>query len=102
MFVAAGVALAAALFAWARLPEPSLGREERQRTAARSTRRVPRSLGDARTRVAILLFFFLTLAATQTETAFALFVEARHGYGARERACCSASPGSSWRECRED
>jgi hypothetical protein len=60
MFVAAGVALAAALFAWARLPEPSLGREERQRHRRSLDRAAFReSLGDARTRVAILLFFVL-------------------------------------------
>ena len=85
MFVAAGVALASGLFAWARLPEPALGREERQQHRRSLDRAAIReSLADARTRIAILLFFVLTLAATQTETAFALFVEARHGYGARE------------------
>jgi MFS family permease len=85
MFVAAGVALAAGLFAWARLPEPPLDpdlRQQHRRSLDRAA--IRESLGDARTRIAILLFFVLTLAATQTETAFALFVEARHGYGARE------------------
>jgi len=85
MFVAAGVALASGLFAWARLPEPPLGRDERRQHRRRLDHAAIReSLGDARTRLAILLFFVLTLAATQMETAFALFVEARHGYGARE------------------
>jgi MFS family permease len=85
MFVAAGVALAAGLFAWARLPEPPLDPDLRQRHRRSLDRAAIReSLGDGQTRIAILLFFVLTLAATQTETAFALFVEARHGYGARQ------------------
>jgi MFS family permease len=85
MFVAAGVALAAGVFAWARLPEPHLEpglRQQHRRSLDRSA--IRESLGDGRTRIAILLFFVLTLAATQTETAFALFLESRHGYGARE------------------
>ncbi len=85
MFAAAALALASGLFAWARLPEPRLDRELRQQHRRALDRTAIReSLGVARTRIAILLFFLLTLAATQTETAFALFVEARHGYGARE------------------
>jgi MFS family permease len=85
MFAAAGLSLLAAVVAWARLPEPALAREERRQHRRRLDRAALReSLGDARTRIAVLLFFLLTLAATQTETAFALFVQARHGYGARE------------------
>jgi MFS family permease len=62
-----------------------LAREERQKHRRRlDLAAIRESLGDARTRIAVLLFFVLTLAATQTETAFALFVQARHGYGARE------------------
>jgi DHA1 family tetracycline resistance protein-like MFS transporter len=94
MFVAAGVALASGLVAWARLPEPSLPPELRQqhrRSLDRSA--IRESLGDARTRIAIVLFFLLTLAATQTETAFALFLEARHGYGAREAGLLLAFTG---------
>jgi len=94
MFVAAGVALAAGLFAWARLPEPPLDaglRQSHRRSLDRSA--ILESLGDGRTRVAILLFFVLTLAATQTETAFALFLESRHGYGAREAGLLLAFTG---------
>lgn len=94
MFVAAGFGLLSALFAWARLPEPALGREARQshrRVLDRAA--IRESLGDGRTRVAILLFFVLTLAATQTETAFALFLQARHGYGAREAGLLLAFTG---------
>ena len=85
MFVAAGVALTAGLFAWARLPEPPLDPRCGSSTGRSFDRAAIReSLGDGRTRIAILLFFVLTLAATQTETAFALFLESRRGYGARE------------------
>ncbi len=83
MFVAAGLSFLAGVFAWARLPEPPLAREERRLHRRRFDRAaVKEALGDSRTRIAVLLFFLLTLAATQTETAFALFVQARHGYGA--------------------
>jgi DHA1 family tetracycline resistance protein-like MFS transporter len=94
MFVAAGVALAAGLFAWARLPEPPLDPQLRQghrRSLDRAA--IRESLGDTRTRIAILLFFVLTLAATQTETAFALFLESRRGYGAREAGLLLAFTG---------
>jgi len=85
MFAAASLSFLAAVFAWARLPEPALGIEERRQHRRRFDRASLRaSLGDGRTRIAIVLFFVLTLAATQTETAFALFVQARYGYGARE------------------
>jgi predicted MFS family arabinose efflux permease len=94
MFVAAGLALVAGLFAWVFLPEPPLGRAERQQhRRALSRAAIRESLGDSRTRIAILLFFVLTLAATQTETAFALFVQARHGYGAREAGLLLAFTG---------
>jgi len=94
MFVAAAVALAAGLSAWVLLPEPPLDPDLRQRHRRWLDRAALReSLGDARTRMAILLFFVLTLAATQTETAFALFLEARHGYGAREAGLLLAFSG---------
>jgi MFS family permease len=94
MFAAAGLSLAAGLFAWARLPEPRLAREERRLHRRRLDRAaLAEALGDARTRIAVLLFFVLTLAATQTETAFALFVQARHGWGAREAGLLLALAG---------
>jgi DHA1 family tetracycline resistance protein-like MFS transporter len=94
MFVAAALALANGVFAWLRLPEPALGpdvREQHRRSLDRAA--VRESLGDARTRYAIVLFFVLTLAATQTETAFALFVQARHGYGAKQAGLLLAFTG---------
>lgn len=85
MFVAAGLAFLNGLFAYGRLPEPPLSREQRARhRAVRFDRRAMReSLGDARTRGAILLFGIVTFAFTQMEATFALFMQARHGYDAQ-------------------
>lgn len=85
MFAAAGLAFANALFAVFRLPEPPLPQEVRASHRARRFDReaLRESLGDARTRGAILLFGLLTFAGTQMEVVFALFIQARHHYDAQ-------------------
>lgn len=96
MFAAAGLASLNALFALFRLPEPSLSPEIRAQHRARRFDReaVRESLGDQRTRGAILLFLVLTFAATQMEVVFALFIQARHGYDAQHAGWLLALMGT--------
>jgi len=96
MFAAAGLAFANALFAFFRLPEPPLSPEVRARHRSRRFDReaLRESLGDTRTRGAILLFGLLTLAGTQMEVVFALFIQARHGYDAQHAGWLLALMGT--------
>lgn len=96
MFAAAGLAFANALFAVFRLPEPPLSPEVRaQHRARRFDREALReSLGDSRTRGAILLFGLFTIAGTQMEVVFALFIQARHGYDAQHAGWLLALMGT--------
>ncbi len=96
MFAAAGLASLNALFAFFRLPEPSLSPEIRAQHRARRFDReaIRESLGDGRTRGAILLFGILTFAATQMEVVFALFIQARHGYDAQDAGWLLALMGT--------
>lgn len=85
MFAAAALSAANIAFAWFQLQEPvadpavRVAHQERRfdRSALRQT------LGDSRTRAAVLLFFVVTVAFTQMEVTLALFVQARHGFGAQ-------------------
>lgn len=85
MFAAAALSAANIAFAWFQLQEPVADPAVR---AAHQERRFDRSalrqtLGDSRTRAAVLLFFVVTVAFTQMEVTLALFVQARHGFGAQ-------------------
>ncbi|MGZ3652415.1 MAG: MFS transporter [Bdellovibrionota bacterium] len=77
---AAGLGFANFLFAWRVLEEPPRGKlpAARSRWAGAGE-----ALGKARTGLPISLFFLHTLAFTQLEVAFGLFVLARFGFGAR-------------------
>lgn len=85
MFAAAALSAANIVFAWFRLREP------KEAVAVRASHRagpfnrsaVRGVMADPRTRAAVLLFFLATLAFTQLEVTFALFVLARHGFGAQ-------------------
>jgi MFS family permease len=85
MFAAAGLAACNWVFAFIRLQEPSITAELR---AQNRTKRFDRkaffeTMGDRRTRVATLVFFVVTIAVTQMEVTFALFMRAKYGYDAQ-------------------
>ena len=85
MFAAAVLSLGNSVFAYFKLAEPP--QSEAFRAGNRAKRfdglALRESMGDPRTRMAVLLFFLVTVALTQMEVTFALFVEARHGFDAQ-------------------
>lgn len=85
MFAAAGLSLANIVFAYFKLAEPpatlALRAQHRDRRFDRNALR--ETMGDPRARMAVLLFFIATVAVTQMEVTFALFMQARHGFGAQ-------------------
>ena len=85
MFAAAVLSLGNIVFAYFKLAEPP--QSEAFRAGNRAKRfdglALRESMGDPRTRMAVLLFFLVTVALTQMEVTFALFVEARHGFDAQ-------------------
>src|SRR6185295_307339 len=86
MFAGAGLAAFNLVFAFFTLGEPPLTREAR---AANRSRRFDRdalrtAFADSRARLAISEFFLFTLAWTQIEVVFALYMNARYGYDARQ------------------
>lgn len=85
MFFAAGLSLINIAFAVSRLTEPEATRalREKNRTKRFDVGAWRESFGDKRTRLAILLFFVVTLAATQMEVTFALFMQKRYTYDAQ-------------------
>lgn len=96
MFFAAALSAANIAFASARLKEPLT--DSNMRSANRTRRfdlvALKATLGDRRTRMATLLFFIVTLAITQMEVTFALFMQARHGLGAQGAGWCLAYLGT--------
>jgi DHA1 family tetracycline resistance protein-like MFS transporter len=85
MYFAGTLALLNVLFATARLKEPVSDQAMR---AANRTKRFDRkafveTMSDNRTRLATIAFFVVTLAITQMEVSFALFMAARYGYDAQ-------------------
>lgn len=86
MFAAAALSVGNIIFAYFQLPEPPRSREARE--AAREKRfdlvAIRGAMGDARTRMAVLLLFVATLALTQMEVTLALFMQKRHGFGAQD------------------
>jgi DHA1 family tetracycline resistance protein-like MFS transporter len=85
MFAAAVLSLGNIVFAYFKLAEPPQSEEFRAANRAKRFDGLAfrESMGDPRTRMAILLFFLVTVALTQMEVTFALFVEARHGFDAQ-------------------
>lgn len=85
MFAAAGLSLGNIVFAYFKLAEPPGTQEIRAHNRAKRFDRaaVRETMGDPRTRMAILLFFVATVALTQMEVTFALFMQARHGFAAQ-------------------
>jgi DHA1 family tetracycline resistance protein-like MFS transporter len=86
MFAGAGLAAFNLVFAFFTLGEPPISSEAR---AANRFRRFDREMirtafGDERTKIAIIEFFLFTLAWTQIEVVFALYMNARYGYDARQ------------------
>jgi DHA1 family tetracycline resistance protein-like MFS transporter len=95
MFAGAGLAAFNLVFAFLTLGEPPLTREAR---AANRSRRFDRealrtAFGDARAKLAITIFFLFTLAWTQIEVVFALYMNARYGYNARQAGVLLALMG---------
>jgi MFS transporter, DHA1 family, tetracycline resistance protein len=86
MFAAAVLALGNIIFAYFELPEPPRTREFREATRVKrfDLAAVRETMGDSRTRMAVLLLFVATVALTQMEVTLALFMQARHGFDAQE------------------
>ena len=85
MFAAAALSLANIAFAFFQLPEPPSTQEFREHNRAKRFDGVAvrETMRDPRTRMAILIFFVATVAFTQMEVTFALFMQARHGFDAQ-------------------
>ncbi len=85
MFAAAALSLANIVFAYFKLAEPpgtqELRAQHRDRRFDRNA--IRETMGDPRTRMAVLLFFIATVAITQMEVTFALFMQARYGFEAQ-------------------
>jgi MFS transporter, DHA1 family, tetracycline resistance protein len=95
MFAGASLAFVNLVLAWARLPEPEATAERRaaNRPKRFSREAIREAFGDSRTRLAISLFFLFTVAWTQIEVVFALFMSARFGYTARDAGVLLALMG---------
>ncbi|MBI3557108.1 MAG: MFS transporter [Deltaproteobacteria bacterium] len=95
MFAAAGLSLANIAYAYFKLPEPPITRElrEQHRHKRFDARAFRETMGDSRTRMATLLFFVVTVAFTQMEVVFALFMLARHGFNAQSAGLLLAFMG---------
>ena len=85
MFAAAVLALGNIIFAYFKLPEPPRTREFREATRVKrfDIAAVRDTMGDSRTRMAVVLLFIATVALTQMEVTLALFMQARHGFDAQ-------------------
>lgn len=86
MFVAASLSMVNLAFAIAKLKEPLGNKALRAANRAKRFDRkaIKEVFGDHRTRLATGTFFVVTLATTQLEVCFAIFMLARYGLGARE------------------
>ena len=85
MFAAAALAAMNFIFALLRLKEPETTQRirEKNRTRKFSMHALREAFGDQRTRTATLVFFALTVAVTQMEVTFAIFMQAKHGLQAQ-------------------
>jgi DHA1 family tetracycline resistance protein-like MFS transporter len=95
MFVAAGLAAINLVFAYFRLREPASSQATR---AANRTKRfdlemIRSAFSDRRTALAIGLFFILTLAVTQMEVVFAIYMKSLFGFDAEQAGYALAAMG---------
>lgn len=95
MFAGAALAAANTIFALAKLAEPPLAAEVR---ASHRTRRfdltvIRQALGDPRSRLAIGVFLLVTMAVTQMEVIFAIYLKAFFGYEAQSAGLLLALMG---------
>lgn len=95
MFAAASLAIGNLVFAWFALEEPARAHGREATPAARrfDVLAIRSALSDSRTRVAVFLFFLVTVAFTQMEVALAFFVAARHGFDAQRTGWLLAMMG---------
>jgi DHA1 family tetracycline resistance protein-like MFS transporter len=95
MFAGAALALFNLVLAATTLEEPNLTREARSANRAKRFDReaIRTAFGDSRTKLAISTFFLFTLAWTQMEVVFALYMNARYGYDARDAGMLLAAMG---------
>lgn len=93
--VAAALAGANAVFALLKLEEPPLSQEQRaaHRTKRFDTRTIEAALKRPTTRHVVAVFFLATLAFTQMECCFALFMKERLGFDARQAGWLLAYAG---------
>lgn len=84
MYFAAALSGANILFAYFRLREPAINAKIREshRHKRFDRKAIEAAMGSTGSRVAIVAFFLVTLAVTQMEVSFALFLQARHDLGA--------------------
>ncbi|MEW6055199.1 MAG: MFS transporter [Bdellovibrionota bacterium] len=85
MFFAAGLSFVNIIFAYYRLTEPASTKAVREKNRVKrfDKQAFIETMGDSRTRMATLLFFLATLAITQLEVCFALFMTDRYKYDAQ-------------------
>lgn len=95
MFAGAGLAAVNAVFAYFRLEEPALSPEAREENRAKKfdRRSIQLALSDPRTRIATMLFFWVTFAVTQMEVVFAIYLAYRFGYDAEKAGILLAIMG---------
>ncbi|MCM2322953.1 MAG: MFS transporter [Oligoflexia bacterium] len=96
MFAGALLALGNLIFAFFMLEEPRLSVEMRaaNRTRRFSVEAFQKALEDPRARLGIGLFFLVTLAITQMEAVFALYLSARYQYDAESAGILLAVMGA--------
>ncbi|MCM2277747.1 MAG: MFS transporter [Oligoflexia bacterium] len=96
MFAGAILAFCNLLFAFFMLKEPRISVEMRaaNRTRRFSTEAFRLALEDPRTRLGIGIFFLVTLAVTQMEAVFALYLNARYQYDAESAGILLAVMGT--------
>lgn len=95
MFAGAILALLNFCFASVKLKEPGLSAEARAGNRARrfDLQLIRNVLSDPRTRLGIGLFFLVTLAVTQMETSFAIYMGALFGFNAQKAGMILALMG---------
>lgn len=86
MFFAAGLSALNWVYAYFRLKEPASTEESRARNRVKRFDRLAlkQVFGNQTTRLATFTFFLVTIAMTQMEVVFALFMKEQHGFGAEQ------------------
>ncbi len=91
MFFAAGLSFLNLVFATFKLKEPLL--PEEMRRAHRNKRFDQKVLSHPKTRLAVFTFFVVTLAVTQLEVCFALYLNSKFSYDAKKAGILLALMG---------